>query len=206
MKKIALLLCMQVALVAFNATTTNAQILQKGNIIVDAYYGAPNLWTVFLKAAYLPGDQTSSSWGSFGPIGGKVEYMLGERIGVGLDINYSTSWVSWTESVYNSGTGLYYDNNYKVTVPRIGFLPRFYYHFLNKDKFEMYGSAALGYRSFALNYTSNDPTWNATDMSIVPIGERIAVGGRYFFTDNIGINFEFGIGGALLTAGLAAKF
>jgi hypothetical protein len=207
MKKITIALFVMIASASFNPGSANAQVLQKGNIVVDAYYGFPNLWTTVLKAAYLPGYETTSKWGSMGPIGVKGEYLISDKMGVGLDINYSNSWVSWTEenSIYNSSTGLYSDGNYKVLVPRIAIMPRFYYHFLNKDKFEMYGSAALGYKSTSFKYTSNDPTWNETDMSVVPIGERIAVGGRFFFTDNIGINFEFGIGGALLTAGLAVK-
>ncbi|MFT7158553.1 MAG: hypothetical protein ACI8Q1_003586, partial [Parvicella sp.] len=33
------------------------------------------------------------------------------------------------------------------------------------------------------------------------------LGGRYFFTDNIGMNLEFGVGGgALIQGGLALKF
>jgi len=186
-------------------------ILQKGNIIVDAYYGFPNLWTVILKAGYLDGSETSSSWGSSGPLGVKVEYMISNKMGVGLDINYATSWVQWTEakSIYDSNTGNYVDvlYNYKVNVPRIGIMPRFYYHFLNHKNFEMYGSAAIGYRSTSFNYTSNnpDPSWES-DLTTIPIGYRMAVGGRFFFTKNIGLNFECGIGGALITAGLAGKF
>jgi hypothetical protein len=213
MKKFTLTLIALVTLVSIQVKAGDPPskgkdgILQKGNIIIDAYYGFPNLWTTVLKAAYLPGDETSSSWGSSGPFGIKAEYMISNKMGIGLDINYASSWVQWTETgnVYNASTGLYTDGTYKVTVPRVGIMPRFYYHFLNHKHFEMYGSAAIGYKSTAFKYTSNDPTWAENDMSVIPLGYRMALGGRLFFTDNIGLNFEFGIGGALLTAGLAVK-
>ncbi len=168
MKKLTLML---VAIVTFASIQVKADdpppkkgsddgILQKGNIIITAYYGFPNLWTTILKSGYLDGNQTTSSSGSFGPCGANVEYMLGKKIGVGLEVNYSTSWVQWTEtgSVYDPITGAYdIDGNYKVQIPRIGIEPRFYYHFVNHKHYEMYCSAALGYRSTSFNFTSNDP-------------------------------------------------
>jgi hypothetical protein len=215
MKRLTLLL---VAVVVFASLQLRADdpppkrggdgILQKGNIIVDAYYGFPNLWTTILRAGYLDGNQISSSSGSFGPCGANVEYMISKKIGVGLEVNYSTSWVQWTEAdaIYDPNTGNDDINgNYKVQIPRLGIMPRFYYHFINHKHYDMYCSAGLGYRSTTFNFTTNDPNWDEPKITIIPVGYRIAVGGRYFFMSNLGLNWEFGIGGALVLAGLSVR-
>ncbi|MFH0866748.1 MAG: hypothetical protein V1904_11170 [Bacteroidota bacterium] len=211
MKKIASLLIAVITLLSYASAGNpprhnRSGILEKGKIVFDVYYGFPSFRTFVLKNRYLPGNEINSASGTLGPLGGKVEYMLGDRIGIGLDINYVFSWVSWTEeeSVYNP-YGYWTDGDYKVANPRIGIMPRFYYHYINNDMFEMYASAAIGYKSNAFRNTSNDPYWEPTDIQRIPIGGRICIGGRLFFTDNIGMNFEFGIGGALFTVGLAGK-
>ncbi|MDD5570091.1 MAG: hypothetical protein PHD97_02940 [Bacteroidales bacterium] len=183
----------------------------KGSIIFDVYYGFPNLGTTVLRIGYgLEGSEDGYDKGTFGPVGFKVEYMLSEKMGVGLDINYATSQIQWHETydVYNQATGLYVptEYDYKVTNPKLGVLGRFYYHFVRKEKFDLYTSAAVGYRSFTLDLTTNDPDYiDENSISTVPVGYRIAIGTRVFFTKNIGMNFEFGIGGALFTGGLCVK-
>jgi hypothetical protein len=43
--------------------------------------------------------------------------------------------------------------------------------------------------------------------NLYPVAFRFALGGHYFFTDNVGIGMELGIGGgAIINGGLAFKF
>ncbi|OFX40654.1 MAG: hypothetical protein A2X08_16750 [Bacteroidetes bacterium GWA2_32_17] len=180
------------------ASQTNAQCLEKGKIMIDVYYGWPNLLSKALKTFYITGSTYSGYKAtSMGPLGGRFEYLLGGKIGLGLEVNYANSGIEWTETPYT----------YKVSAPRLSIMPRFNYHFINKDNFEMFIAAALGYKSWNINFETNDPNYSG-NISYNPssFGYRFAWGMRLFFTDNIGANFELGVGGALLTGGLTAKF
>lgn len=178
----------------------SAQIIAKGNVLVDAYYGFPNLWTSVLKAAYA-GSPTAVGIkiGTFGPVGGRVEYLLSDKVGLGLDFQTANSSVSWTDStIYN----------YKVSANRIRFCPRINVHFGNSENLDLYGAFGIGYKNSTLKFTSNDPNFgeNSGNISLTPVTWRMAIGIRYFFTKNIGAGLEMGLGGVLATAGLALKF
>ena len=40
----------------------------------------------------------------------------------------------------------------------------------------------------------------------IPLSVRVGLGMNYFFTENIGMNLEFGLGGPLIQGGLALAF
>ena len=103
-------------------------------------------------------------------------------------------------------TGTLY--NYKVNVPRIRAMAKFNFHYVNTDNFNAYTSVGAGYGSLKYKYETNDPTWvNLDEEFPIPVSFRLAAGARYFFTDNIGVNLEFGLfGGALFHTGLSCKF
>lgn len=175
---------------------TNAQCLEKGNIMIDAYYGYPNLYSAILKTAFYTTNGTDYKASSMGPLGARFEYSLGKRIGLGLEFNYASSGIEWNETPFT----------YKITVPRMSIMPRFNLHVINKDKFDMYFATAIGYKSYKVTWESNDPNYVPASWSPSTVGYRIAWGMRVFFVDNLGANFELGIGGALLSGGLTAKF
>lgn len=75
--------------------TSAAQGVKKGNVLVDAYYGFPNLYTTVFKTAYAnSGSEEGLKIGGVGPLGVRAEYMVADKIGVGLDIGYNNSKVS----------------------------------------------------------------------------------------------------------------
>lgn len=204
MKKFIVLLAF--AACFFNIKTAKCQAVEEGNIIIDAYYGWPNLWTSVLKSAYAndPGAY-GVKVGTFGPVGGRFEYLLSDKVGLGIDVHSATSSVEWTEKDIATGTITY---NYKISANRLRICPRFNLHFGSSDKLDLYAAFGIGYKNTNMKFTSNDPTFNEDSGSItlIPVTWRAAMGIRYFFSPNIGAGLEMGLGGVLATGGLAIKF
>lgn len=191
----------------------NAQVVEQGKVIVDAYYGFPNLYTAVFKAAYAnSGSELNVKASGIGPLGVRGEYLVTDKIGVGLDIGFSSSKLTYQEDgqVYNSTTGNYdaitYDYNLKTS--KIGVIATFNYHFLDNDKFDFYAVTGIGYSNRKFTFDSTDPDYvPASIKSIIPIGSKIGIGARYFFTDNIGAQAQLCVGqGGIANIGITAKF
>jgi outer membrane protein W len=190
---------------ALSLNNASAQVVEEGTVIFDVYYGFPNLYTSILKAEYINNDVGSDyqnvDIGGIGPLGLRVEYLITDKIGFGLDMNYTNTSVTWDESF----SGETY--NYEVNVPRLRVMGKFNFHFAKSDKFDAYTAFGAGYGSFKLVTETNDPNYVFSDISNpIPVSIRFSLGARYFFTDNLGVNLEFGLlGGALINAGLSFK-
>lgn len=203
MRKILFIVFAVLAVNLCNSNFANSQCIEKGNVIVDASYGFPNLFSAVLKSSYKNSGvvQTDFKIGTMGPIGIQGEYLLSDKIGLGLCITYANSSVKYNELV---NTTTY---NYKISVPRVRVLPTFNFHFATSENLDPYFIIGIGYSSWKLKYESNDPNFTGGSLSSsVPVAWRSAVGLRYFFTDNIGAHLEFGIGGALVLGGVSFKF
>lgn len=204
MKKVNNLLYALIALFAATfITPVKAQVFETGDVLIEGYYGFPNLYTSVLKAAYVNDNsiQEDVKIGGIGPIGFRAEYMVTDKIGMGIDINYTNTYVSWSEDY----TGINY--NYEISVPRFRAMGKFNFHFTDSDVFDAYGSVGAGYSSWKYKLDTNDPFYTDTEQSsLIPVAFRLAVGARYFFTDNVGANLEFGLGGgSIIHAGLSYK-
>src|SRR3990167_4391743 len=82
-----------VALAIFAAciqpSTASAQAVEEGNILIDVYYGFPNLYaTVFRNAYANSGTEENVDINGLGPLGLRGEYMVSEKIGAMVTFNY----------------------------------------------------------------------------------------------------------------------
>lgn len=198
----------------FASTNSNAQVVQQGSIIVDGYYGFPNLYSSIFKAAYAnSGSEIGLKFGSLGPVGIRGEYLLSDKVGLGLDLGMNSSSISYDEvsSVYNSTTMTYSDvsYNYKFATKKIGAIVTFNYHFIENDKLDAYFVIGMGYGKRTFTTSTTDPSYTdgGTIRGLIPVASKIGVGMRYFFTENIGANLALGLGqGGLVNVGVSAKF
>lgn len=193
--------------------TTTAQAVEAGNVLIDTYYGFPNLYTSVFKTSYAnSGTEVDLKISGLGPLGGRVEYMVADKIGVGLDIGMNSSKVEYKEegTEYNSTTGTYdtkvYD--YTFSTQKLGVMATFNYHFLDNDAVDAYVMFGAGYGNRTFKFESTDPNYEeATINGLIPVASRLGVGMRYFFTPNIGANLALGFGqGGLVNGGLSFKF
>mgnify|MGYP000029226369 CR=1 FL=1 len=79
---------------------------------------------------------------------------------------------------------------------RFRFHVRANYHFVQEDNFDAYVGFGAGSNTRSFGYTTDFPNYSNEGFtgSLLPISARIALGTRYFFSDNIGLNLELGIG------------
>lgn len=211
MKKVRLILTGILALAAVNA---NAQANSQGNFIVDAYYGAPNLGKSFYKSIEDANGTKNFKATGVGPMGIRAEYMVGDRIGVGFDVIYNSNNVTYTavDSTYNGNTDTWTATNYeyKRTMNRLRIQARFNYHFdVSNPNLDAYLGVGAGSNSrFRKYYENGNEVLDTFEGSgaLIPVSFRICTGMRYYFTENVGVNAEIGLGGPLVSAGLSLRF
>ena len=198
-------------------SNTNAQTIQKGDVLIDGYHGLINLYsTAYIPLFVVESPENIITNKSTGPIGFRIERMETEKFGLGLDVAYNASEVTYTSdynyydnSFASSGidttTGKKYINTYKSN--KIGALLSFNFHFVTTDKLDAYMSLGIGYGNRKIQESSTDPTVISSNRtSLLPISEKFGLGIRYFFTPKIGGNFAFNLGqGGLLNFGLTMK-
>ncbi|MCX7953572.1 MAG: porin family protein [Bacteroidales bacterium] len=183
-----------------------SQIIEEGNVIIDVYYGWPNLWTNFAKNAVTTVNSQNVSVSTIGPLGARAEYMVSDKIGWSAEFNYSTTSIKFNEETTDQNNTIitYY---YKFSIPRFRALFRFNYHFGQGKKYDSYFTAGLGYYGVTYKYETNDPNSRSDYFkNWIPVTYRIGLGGRLFFSENFGLAVELGLGGPLMTFGLFTKF
>jgi len=203
MKKITLLFC-GVALFAFSGIyNVKAQAVEQGTIIIDPYYGFPNLGKAFLKS--FDEDADGFKVTGIGPAGMRVEYLLADRFGIGVDFIYNTLGASWTD--IDSTTANNYTYETKMARTRIHM--RFNYHLMaSSEDVDLYLGLGAGTNARKWTTKTTDPNYEDTSSSgaLLPFSMRVAFGVRYYFTENIGLNSEIAIGGPLMCVGVSIKF
>lgn len=125
-----------------------------------------------------------SGWGV--PLFARLDFPVAENITVGGGLSYQSY----------SRFGL---SGYSL----IGVQARGNYHFnelfeLTSDEFDLYGGASLGY------YIYNSPNDALDNMGGLSLG--IQVGGRYFLSEKIALNAEFGGGSVISAATIGVTF
>ncbi len=194
----------------FASSNSNAQVVEQGSVIVDGYYGFPNLYTAIFKGIYADiGEGIDIKFGSLGPLGLRGEYLLTDKVGLGMDLGMNSSSITYTETS-TSSTGVITSYDYKFATQKIGAMVTFNYHFIENDNLDAYFVIGMGYGKRTFTTSTTNPNYtddNATLRGLIPVASKIGVGMRYFFTENLGANLALGFGqGGLLNVGISAKF
>jgi opacity protein-like surface antigen len=206
--------------VAQSSKQKDEYCVQKGKFIFDVYYGYPYVMGNYVKSVFDSNSNNNNNNNSpiesvknWNHIGGKFEYMINDEVGIGLEYTYASVDVNYKEdkSVIINGQSTVQTFHYKATLYKQRALARVNFHFATTDKFDPYGTIGFGYKASLLK--SNNPDdqqsvkdFNTTFINIFPISFRLGIGARYFFTQNIGISAEAGIGGPSVQIGLCGKF
>lgn len=148
--------------------------------VVNAQFNPYSDQTVLLSAGI-----GVSGWGV--PLFARLDYPVAENITVGGGLSYQSY----------SRFGL---SGYSL----IGIQARGNYHFnelfeLSSDEFDLYGGASLGY--YIYNTPSNDIYSSMGGFSF-----GIQAGARYFLTEKLAFNAEFGGGSVISAATIGVTF
>lgn len=188
----------------------DAQAVAKGNVIIDPYYGAPNFGKKIATGLTTDNQNLKSAGVSgVGPMGLRAEYMLADKFGLGVDVIYNSASIELTYDSLNNDGSLYRRYTGTGTMSRLRVQARFNYHFVSTDDLDAYVGVGAGSNTRYWSSKSDDPayTFNNTRKGVLlPVSMRVAVGMRYYFIPNLGINAEIGLGGPVISAGLSLKF
>lgn len=204
-----------IAITIIASLSSNAQSLafDKGKTVVTIGYGVPNLARVGLRFVY--GAYPGYSVSGFGPFLVKGDYGILKNLGVGAVIGYSSTKLSYNETNgYYDNNGYYQNYTYQESLlwTSLSIGAHANYHFVRKEKIDVYVGGGLGYTLHNIKYSNNDPYYYQNNNSYVAYNPNaifyaVTIGMRYYFTPNIGIYAEGGIEkSALLQGGIALKF
>lgn len=192
MKNLLVVVC----LVTLICVGSQAQVFKKGANLANVGIG--------FGAAY---SQTGLS-AKVPPLSISYEHGINEQWGLGGFFGYYAGSLSQKFSATSSNGIVTATLTNDVSYFTVGL--RGVYHFKTTDKYDLYGSAMLGYNAGSAKLSVDPPsaslgtTLPAAVSSGVIVGA--IVGGRYFFTESIGAFAELGYGFAYATVGLSAKF
>lgn len=196
-------------------------------ISITPYFGFPNslkFWEIQFDSNYIneiPEKPFNENLNKFGPFGISLAYTSknentssdGKKslIGFSLDINYSSCDYSFNY-INDSVNNTEYEMESSISILRV--MLNLSYHYGNSLKFDPYLSGALGLRYPVIDFKSTNPNfifekpeffWEVG--SGIPFSFRLAAGFSYYFTKNIGLNLEAGIGGGgLIRTGVSYRF
>lgn len=206
MKKILLML-------ALTATSGAgfAQAVHQGNVIIDPYYGFPNFGKSITTT--LSEGLENVEVGGYGPAGIRVGYMLADQFEIGVDAIFNGYSVTGTyDSTYYNEVTQQYDVrtiDTKGVMNRVRIQARFNYHYdVSSPNLDVYMGFGAGTNNRFYKYFENgsEVPDEDTEFTLLPVSFRFAAGTRFYFTENIGMNVELGIGGPVISGGLSVKF
>lgn len=180
---------------------TNFNSIQKGDILVDAYYGGPYLLGIITKMAFDSLNKQGnavSNFHNYNQFGLNFQYMLNDKIDIGVEYTHALA------------TFNYLENNllYTAGIRKQRVLAKMNVHFATSQKVDPYMTFGAGFSSSKL--FSNEPGTSTVDLQslsilFAPVSFRVGIGLRYFFTPKFGLNGEIGLGGPLMQAGITFK-
>jgi opacity protein-like surface antigen len=194
MKKIVLVLLMIAAVVGSAAAMdwkSYPESVEKGKFLVNAGIG---LGDSLLGYEFELPDK------SIPPIRASVDYALFAPFTVGAEAGfffYKDEWSGLTMKVTDSGTGLAFAG-------RFGYHPDF-----GVKNLDVYANVGLGLYilSWKTETKYTDESLKSNDANDSEFAFILTVGARYFFTENIGVFADVGVGPlSVFTGGVALKF
>ena len=178
--------------------------MKKTKLLMSALFATAIFFTSSLHAQQLKGTNfvnVGVGIGTYGfsgtgrlPIVATIEHGFSDKISAG---------------VYGGFIQRNYDGNLKYSYKVFGVKGS--YHFndalnIANPNVDVYGGAALYYRSFTLKYKDSENPEYSGKSTGGDLGIGIFAGGRYLFAKNAGVFAEIGYGISPLQVGLTLKF
>jgi outer membrane protein W len=198
MKKQCFTIGLAFALLAIFNQNLHAQSFEKGKTFVSLGYGLAHLGTLHRSNIVNEGivDIRMDRYGAI-PIVLQVEHGFTDSWSLGLAVSYERYAYEYS-FIPLLGTQRF---NRREDAGLISAIARGNWHFGKKEsRFDPYLGIGLGVTY--LGYNIDRWSWA---KGYHPTGE-LRLGGRYFFSKNIGAQLEIGLGSIFVQTGLTAKF
>lgn len=213
MKRIIYLPIIMMVVSFIFSSNTFSQAVREGNLIIDPYYGGPNFGKTFFSAVESANQGANNvETSGIGPAGLRIEYLLGDRLGLGIDAIYNSNNISFTAKdtiTDENGNDEIQTNQYDYEMKRLRVHVRLNWHFniTNPDLDGYFGVGAGTNNRFRNTYQNGTKTDddNLSNLTLFPVSARLCLGTRYYFTDNLGLNLELGLGGPVVSGGLSLR-
>jgi outer membrane protein W len=192
MKKVITILVSAMLIFVSNYNATGQNCVKQGNFIIAGFYGYPYIAGAAIKTI----TQNVSNVKNLNHVGGKLEYMVSDKIGLGVEVTYAS-----VSATYQDDSTLLW---YKAGINKLRVLPKMNVHFGTTESIDPYFTVGAGYKSTTI-YAEGPEDSGSIKINLIPLAMRVGVGLHYFFTDYVGINAEVGIGGPAIQVGLAVK-
>ncbi len=208
-KLFALLLVLSFA----SKTPILAQVFEKEKNYVTAGYGLNGINGFYksLKTSY--GSNNDFKVKAFGPLVFNYERGIKDRWGVGLQIDYSKTSISFRpiiqEASFDNNFNIIYTNkvyNTEINLSILSAVFSGYYHYkLKNDKLDAYSGFGIGFVKIGMDTKTDQPNFTPIGIGAMGVGYKICSGARYMFTDKIGAYAEIALGYSFLHGGLVIK-
>ena len=202
MKKLKsiLLMCL-----VFGATHSVMGQVKQGNIIIDPYYGFPNFGRSFADGIDVATNDIEVT--GIGPAGLRVEYMIADNFGIGFDAIYNSTNLNFQVDSLNNDGSVFQTYDVKTSMQRLRVHLRANYHFVQNEEMDAYLGFGAGTNKRYLGLKTDHPDYEDDRIggAISPVSFRAALGTRYYFTENVGLNAELGLGGPVVSFGISIK-
>lgn len=216
---------LSVSCLLFGAWSVTAQVAQKGNSFISFGYGFPSATKLLgNRDAYQPTAQGPQATGDFkfagfGPLHLRYEYMMGNRVGIGLSMNAEFGHFNLTSTFVDANNALRTSNN-KFQFSSFNTLARFNFHFLKNSKYlDVYWSSGFGFGKTKCSWMEN-PDINSSDPveqkgikefesyvsnAFPGLDMEHVVGIRWAMSPNAGLYVEAGKSKSVIQIGIFGK-
>lgn len=175
---------------------------------LSAGIGFPNLPRFYFNQFNYKSSFSSSGKGPFHL---KYEYRAHARLGLGVNINYMTYKVSYTETIFDTILGQAAKNTTTIKSNNTALNLRANYHILNPEKHTknaLYIGLGIGYR-FGSFTTESDYPGNTVSISLPAVyrlGLETTIGWRHKLTKESSFYLEMGPAKSFIQGGLCIGF
>lgn len=190
---------------------------KKESVLFEIFYGSP--YAEIYNAKQFDLEESNGLYGA------RIEFEMNKIIGFGIELSYANTTVSSKFPVYTDEFGVIINANQLYEFSVVRYLPRVDFHLAKSEKFDL--NLSISYGGYILkgddpnkviltqpnvitfgtpSLTPVNPLFAILEEFDIPFSSRLSIGGKYYFTENLGFNIATGLGGGyLIKAGLVYK-
>ena len=185
--------------------TGYSQIVERKSTTVEVYVGYPDWWKILFKSVLGSSGAYNINTKGQGPFGFRLDHILTNRIGLGLDMWYANTRIT---GIYNPSNTVTKANNitFDANLLRLNAIAKMTIHLAKSNKFDPYVHFGFGYLYSRYNFNSSNKAVYNVDNPLPQITGRAGIGLKYYATPELGFVLDVGVGGPLISIGVFKRW